>query len=160
MNGFEGLNDDEFRDVHLAVEEAFAYVAVPVVFREVAPSSINPMYGEGKGTPQVYARLYASYNPRPSDEILTQFGLYSGVNTLLVIPRQEILLWERGEHELDPSDTPRTFALDEGRHFFEVEGDTYDVVQFSSPELPVSGGGTDWITLAVTGKIKPGPAKR
>lgn len=163
MNGFEGLTEDEFADIHSALEEGFAYVALPVTFYTAAGNAtVDPLYGEGKGeAPPVYAKLYASYNPRPSDETLTAFGLFLGVNALLVIPRQEIILWEAGTHERDPHDGPRVFDLREKEHWFEVEGEIFNVVQKKSDRLPVYGEtrGSDYIQLMVTGKIKPGPSK-
>lgn len=102
------LTRTEFDDIHLSVQEAMGYVALPVSFYHVSaskrndPAHTDALYGEATGgveTPELYATLSASVRVKPKPEELTQLGLRADTSLLLFIPRREILDWESANGE-------------------------------------------------------------
>lgn len=143
------LSTQQLGDIHLEVASAYSIMALPVVFSKIAAGSRDSLYDEGangvSSTLDLPA-ITASVTDKPSDEILTRFGLMLKSDLLVIIPRQFVLDWQ--------AETGDTFIVDDTM-FVAFGGRTYDITQVRTDELPVDGGGTDWVLMAVTARIKP-----
>lgn len=155
-NAFEGLAAEDFADIHSAVAEAMAYVALPVTFLEALPatSEVDPMYGEAATEADdanwtVYGEpISASVKLSPTEEELTRHGLLSGAALLGFIPQQYILDWE--------SNTGKTWAPTASM-LVEYQGVRYNIRQIPRTDwLPVGDGSAqDTIGRVFTAITKP-----
>lgn len=96
----EGLSQQEFDDIHEAVAEAMAYVALPVQFYKANPELVDDLYREGDKGKDRWAPLAiirASVRYQPGEEQLTRMGLQPDTDLLVFIPRQHILDWEAAQ---------------------------------------------------------------
>lgn len=146
-----GLSAAEFNDIHEAVREGMAYVAIPVMFFRANPQEVDPLYQEAEGGEDNFepfpASIRASTAIKPAEEVLTRYGLQGDVDVLLFIPRGYVVDWE------EENGVP--FVVTEDM-VFEVDGGRYNVERVRTDPLPVGDGSTsDYIGMVVTGSVKP-----
>ena len=130
----EGLSQQEFNDIHEAVAEAMAYVALPVQFYRAAPEVVDDLYREGdKGADDMVPLpvIRASVRYEPDEDQLNRMGLKPESDLLVFIPRQHILDWENAngvpfevtsdmevewnDRRFSVNETPRTDPLPVGQ---------------------------------------------
>lgn len=150
-NEYEGLVDEDWEEIHDAVQEGFAFLNVPVTFRHhVDDGDEDPLYGEDPEDDndfEDYAVIKAAPNYDPDQEVLSKWGLQQSCEVLLVIPRQNIIDWEAANNA--------TLTIT-GSMVVVVQGRTFNVVETATDVFPIGDGSTEtYIALAVTGTTKP-----
>lgn len=144
------LTQAQLTVINDAVAEGLAFISRPLLFLKHSPTAAtDPLYGEesdGINDWIPYATLVVSVRERPQTEELTRMGLRSNADLLAVIPRAIIKAWETANSAVF---TPTETML------LEYEGARYNVEQIREDEIPIDGGGVDFITMAVTGRSKP-----